>query len=266
MEPTVTLDKLKLAAYLDEGADEPAAACATLAHHKINYVVLRHVWSSNICNITDRACQQLRTLLSQHNLSVVAIISDMGLVDQSLLNKIPKEQIDRVFNVATYFQAGYVRIHAGIKSKVVDDEATVAWMQMLTERCLSANLVPLYEIMDTAAINEPAAVATLLAKCRRWRLLYDPAQLIIRRNQDPFTRYWTLLKKFVAAVDLKEFKIGHGFKPLGYGDTKLKLVVQDSGYGGWYFLEPALGRRYGSAASRAETFKFAFEALENLLT
>jgi hypothetical protein len=123
--------------------------------------------------------------------------------------------------------------------------------------------------MPEAHHTQPAQVATLLSRFRRWRLLYDPVQLIIRQNQDPFLRYWTLLKSFTAAIDIRDFKIGYGFKPAGFGDAKISQTIQDvlkSDYKGWCFLEPSLGRRFGSATSKAETFKMALEALGVLMT
>ncbi len=127
----------------------------------------------------------------------------------------------------------------------------------------------LYEVCDTSAIRDTASVAKLLANNRRWKLLYDPTSLIMKQNQDPFMRYWTLLKNFTGAIDLRDFKIGYGIKPVGYGDAKIKLTIDDCisiGYKGWFFLEPSLGRRHGSAVTKAETFALAYQALENLTT
>lgn len=264
----MSIDKLKLAAYLDEAGEDPASACRVLADNKFNYVVLRHAWSGNICDVNDKVCSALRKCLTEHNLSVVAIVSDLGRVSTVELNHTPKEKIDRLFNLASYFQTGMVRIHAGVRAKNTDEEAITDWMASITDRCLSAGVVPLYEIGDDSVVREPAEVAKFLSRFRRWRLLYDPVQLIIKQNQDPFSRYWTLLKASTAAVDLRDFKIGHGFKPAGFGDARIRLTVDEGlkgDYKGWYFFEPSLGRRYGSAVTKADTFKLALEALENIV-
>lgn len=261
------LDKLKLAAYLDEAGEDPASACRTLAEHKFNYVVLRHAWGGNICDVNDKTCAALRKCLTEHRLSVVALVSDLGKVDTAQLNRTPAEKIDRLFNLAAYFQAGMVRVHAGTRTKNTDEGAVSAWMQTITDRCLSSSVVPLYEIVDESVVREPAEVAKALSTFRRWRLLYDPVQLIIKQNQNPFSRYWTLLRSFTAAVDLRDFKIGHGYKPAGFGDARMRLTVEEGlkgNYKGWYFFEPSLGRRFGSAVTKADTFKLALEALENI--
>lgn len=263
------IEKLKLAAYLDEAGEDPASACAVLAAHKFSYVVLRSLWSNNVCDLTDQNCGRLRKLLADHNLSTVALATDLGKVDSGLLSKIPAEKLDRVFNLASYFQAGMVKIHCGIKSRNPDYETVATWMQLITDRCLSANLVPVYEITDDSVYREPAEVAKLLSRFKRWKLLYDPVQLIVKQKMDPFERYWTLLKTFAVAVDLRDYKIGYGYKPVGYGDAKIVLNLAEglSGkYKGWYFFEPSLGRRYGEAVTKGDTFKLAYGALENIVT
>lgn len=261
------LERLKLAAYLDEAGEDLVSACKTLSDLKFNYVVLRHAWGGNICDVNDQVCARLRRTLADHNLSVVALVGDLGKVDVTQLNRTPKDKIDRLFNLASYFQAGMVRVHAGVKSKAVDEAAVNNWMQMITDRCLAGGLVPLYEVTDESVYREPAEVAKLLSAFKRWKLLYDPVQLIIQQNQNPFSRYWTLLRNVTAAVDLRDFKIGYGYKPVGYGDARMKLTVQEGlvgNYKGWYFFEPSLGRKYGSAVTKEDTFKLALEALENL--
>ncbi len=262
------LDKLKVAAYLDEASEDIISACAVLAKHKFNYVVLRHAWGGNILDANDQTCTKLRKALQDHNLSVVALVTDIGKVDTTQLMRTPKEKIDRLFNLATYFQSGLVRVHCGLKSRNQDEKAIESWVQMITEYCLRATIVPLYEVVDDSVYREPAEVAKFLSANRRWKFLYDPVQLIIKQNQNPFSRYWTLLKPFTAAVDLRDFKIGYGYKPVGLGDARMKLTVDEGlngDYKGWYFFEPSLGRRHGSAVTKVETFKLALEALENIV-
>lgn len=263
----MAIDQIKLAVYLDEVDDDPAVACKNLAAKGLHYVVLRNAWKGNVCDATDASCQRLKKLLNDNNLSVVTIASDLGKADH--LGAVPKSQVDRLFNLAAYFQAANIRVHLGNKLRSEPDKAAIKdWMTMITDRCLAATLTPLYEVGDDAAIRDPVAIAELFASFRRWKLLYDPVQLILRHKQDPFQRYWTLLKSFVAAVDLRDYKIGHGFKPVGFGDAKVRLTVAEGLSGqfrGWYYLEPSLGRKYASAVTRWETFQLAFEALENLV-
>jgi len=261
-------DNLKLAAYLDEAGDDPAQACAVLAKNKIHYVVIRSVWGNNICDTNDQACSRLRQLLLDHQLSPIAIVSDLGRTHASLLPQVPKEKIDRLFNLASYFQAGMVRVCCGARPKAADEPVVAYWANLIADRCLSANLIPLYEIDDDSPYREPVDVVSFLTKFRKWRLLYDPVQLIVRQNQNPFTRYWTLLKAQTAAVDVRDYKVGFGFKPVGLGDAKIKLTVQDGinhSFKGWFFFEASLGRKFAGTTKREETFQLAIDAFRDLV-
>jgi hypothetical protein len=255
---------LKLAVYLDEAGTEPGAACKALNDHDIKYTVIRYGWGDkNICEVQDRGCEQLRKLLDVHNLSVVAIASDLGDTFTSQLSQTPLPTIKRAFSLVTYFKAAYIRIYVGEGAGSYDD--IDLWMTSLTEHCIAANCTPLLEITPYSLPLQPAELATLLHKHRRWKLLYDPVQFILKRNLNPHLKYWTLLKNSVGAVDVRDFKVGRGFKPPGFGDSRILDTVQDaiaSKYSGWFFLEPSLGRRYGNAITKSDTLKLALETLQ----
>lgn len=142
-------------------------------------------------------------------------------------------------------------------------------MQKITDRCMSSSVTPVLEITNETLIDGPVGIAQLLANHRRWKLLYDPAQFVTHQKQEPFSRYWTLLKSFVAAVDVRDYKVGIGFKPAGFGDSQIALTIKDiisTKHPSWLFLEPSLGRKHGSAVTRQDTFTMAMEALEIIVT
>lgn len=256
---------LKLAVYLDEVGEDPAIACSTLKD-TIPYVALRHVWNSNVCNLSDLSCQQLKSLLKNNDLSTILIASELGKVPADELNKISESTINRVFDLATYFNAQFIRIYVGL-SKQNQNEYLNDWMHKITEKSISANITPLIEIIHDSSLYRPVDIVQWLNKYKKWKLLYDPAQLIIKQSQDPFIKYWTLLKQYVSVIDIHDYKIGVGHKPVGYGDTRIQNTINDaesSNFNGWYILEPSLGRKYGTALNRSETFKIAIEALESL--
>jgi sugar phosphate isomerase/epimerase len=192
------------------------------------------------------------------------LASELGAVSPDALMKTKEERIKRTFDIASYFGVKMIRIFVG--DSQADVEATSKWMAMIDERSLAADITPVVEITHGSALFQPTVASRLLGLHKRWRLLYDPAQLVMKRAQDPFVKYWTLLKSRVAAIDVHDYKIGHGHKPVGYGDGKLALTLADaaSWFGGWYLFEPALGRSYGKAMTKVQTFRLALEALEAL--
>lgn len=263
--------QFKIAGYLDEAGETPEIACATLLQHDIHYIALRYAWAgTNICNTPDTACQKLKRMFNENNISVVAVISDLGKVEWHDLNHIKEDHIDRAFNVATYYQAAYIRVGVGLKSaskREIDRSAVSEWINLITTKCINYNITPLFEPTNDASLIQPADIATMLSKNQRWKLLYDPAQFLLKRNVNPFTVYWTLLQKYVAAIDVRDFKIGKGYKPPGFGDTKLTETLSDAkrSFKGWLFMEPSLGRRYGTALSKSETFGLAMEGLQYII-
>lgn len=257
----------RLAAYLDEASEDPLGACEVLKQHSFSNVALRHAWSENVCGLQDHACNRLRTALTDAELQVVLVASTLGQVPATDLGTISDEQIRRVFDVTKYFGAKFIRIAAGHTATGAEKQVS-DWMARIEDFAIADVVVPVLELTEDAYLYQPATLAMAMGAHRRWRLLYDPAQLIIRRHLDPFVKYWTLLKRSVALIDLHDYKIGHGFKPPGFGDAKLDLTLRDaitSGYSGWYILEPSLGRRYGDATSKSATFSLAVEGLRHLL-
>lgn len=260
--------EMKLAAYLEEAGEDPAVGCQNLAANNIRYVVLKHVWNGNICDISDTGHQKLHKLLEDNDLTVIAIASEIGRVEATQVNRISAPTFQKAFDVAQYYKAPYVRFYAGTKTRDDAVSSVKDWMQKISEESLKRNIVPLLEITSDSHHYQASQAATLLAGFKRWRLLYDPVQFILKQNQDPFTRYWTLLKGFAAAIDIRDYKIGRGFKPCGYGDSKIALTITNTiaeRYDGWYFLEPTLGRKYGQALTRQDTFNLALEALDAVL-
>jgi sugar phosphate isomerase/epimerase len=259
---------LKLAAYLDEAGEEPDRGCKTLNETGIHYATLRHVWTGNICGISDVGHQRLTKILSNHDISIIMIASELGKVDSQQLAGIDDSQIDDAINICKYYKAPMLRVFAGEENPNTSLEEIGVWMQRVGEKCFFNGITPLLELAQGAQVHKAPEVAQLLANNKRWKLLYDPVALILKQNIDPFIRYWTLLKQYVAAVDVRDLKIGKGFKPPGFGDSRINLTVNDalkSKFDGWFILEPSLGRRHGSAVTKSDTFKYALEGLDHIL-
>lgn len=259
----------KIASYLDEAGEDPANGCDTLVRHGIHYAVLRHTWGGkNICDCNDIAHKKIKGILSDKGVSIVSISSNLGAVPAGQLQTISDDTLNKAFDIAAYYGAESIRFFAG--TKMQDDMLPVIndWLYKISQLSIQNNMVPMLEITDDAHVREPANVANMLSKHRRWKVLYDPVQIIIKRKLDPFIRYWSLLKGNVAAIDVRDYVVGKGFKPPGFGDAKIKEVLEDaanSNFNGWLFLEPNLGRRYGSANSKSETFDLAVEGLQYII-
>lgn len=259
------LKTLKLAAYIDEAGEDPESACKLLNKLHIHYAVIRQAWTHNISNLSDRGCKKLKNILSENNISPIALVTKVGEV---LATELINQNVNKVFDLAGYFNTQLVRVQIGTKIRQDANQFIEYWLNHVQQLAISRNIIPIFEITDESHYKSPSEIVTILNKFSRWKLLYDPAQLILKQNQDPFVKFWTLLKSNVAAIDVCDFKIGKGFKPVGFGDSKILLTMADAvntNYKGWFFFEPCLGRRYGSYLTREDTFVMAYEALESNL-
>lgn len=259
---------LALAAYLDEAGEDPASSCESLKKHNINYVFLRHVWAGNVTNLSDTNHAKLKGLLNNNDLSVIGIATDLGKTNASKLALIPDEKIEQAANICRYYNASMVRVFIGEKDNHFNLDDIKLWMERVGNNFSKHGITPLLEVTPDASYTDSTDIADLLNSNKTWRLLYDPVNFILKKNVDPFVRHWTLLKQFVKAVDVRDLKIGSGFKPPGMGDSKIEMTLQDSINNNskhWFVMEPSLGRRHGQGRTKADTFGFAIEGLNMIL-
>lgn len=264
------IEKLKIAAYLEDAGDDPASSCKTLQEVGISNAVIRHIWTSNIKDLTDSGCVKLRKILDHHQIKPAAIYSTIANIPVNKLQDIPIEALDRTFSLAAYFKSPIIIFNCGDKIKTGGDysKAIFYWLQEIQDRSLAANILPLIEITTNSHIMNASELITMLTRFSRPKLLYDPVQLIIKQNIDPFVKYWTLWKQHIAAIDVRDYKIGHGYKPFGYGDAQIVRTVADairSDFNGWYFFEPSLGKRHGTANTKSEVFKSAYGVFSDVV-
>ena len=259
---------LKLAAYLDEAGEDPERGCQALNENQIFYTALRHVWTGNICGISDVGHQRLSKILADHDITTIMVASELGKVDSQQLARIDDGQIDQAINVCKYYHAPLLRVFIGLENRNITVAEIERWMERIGIKCSDNNITPLLEIISGSQVHSAPEVAGLLSKQKLWKILYDPVALILKHNIDPFVRYWTLLKNHVAAIDVRDMKVGKGFKPAGFGDSKINMTISDalaSQYKGWFILEPSLGRKYGTDITKSGTFKHALEGLDNII-
>lgn len=249
----------KLSAYSDEISDDPVAACELARTYGLQTVCLRKAWSQPVVELSPEALRLLKGSLG--GLRVLLLTSELGL--DSL--EPSDEQFNKPFLVANYFGARFLKIHVG---NIPDPERLKNWMERVANRALSASLVPVLEYQIDSGYWSPQELLKVVEPFRRWRLLYDPAQFIIRRNLNPFEQYWQPLKKHIALVELRDFQIGVGFRPAGHGDSKLAETIRDANLNSlpiYYILEHGLGRNYGKAVGRTAVFKLAYDCMNDKL-
>ena len=264
------INDLKICAYLDEAGEEPLSALECLSRHGIYNVILRNAWTGNICNASDNGHKKLVDLLKQYKVKVICIASELGKVPVSQLNNISEEDINKVVNICHYYNCNQLRVFVGEEEDGVNNynaDIINKWVHLVTSKCVKNNIKCLYEITSRSVIFDTIAVVRFM-KANNISLIYDAAGILMKYKMNPFIKYWPLVKQFTAIIDVRDMKIGQGFKPVGYGDTNIDFTIRDAldtKYNGWFAIEHTLGRKHGSAVGVSQTFEHSVEALNKVL-
>lgn len=261
---------INVSAYLDEAGEDPQSACQTLASHNIHYAILRDAWTGNVCTMSDNGHSKLKSLLASHGISAIAIASTLGKMPVPSLSTIDDKQINECINICKYYNSKYLRVFAGENDKHIPAAIEIVnnWMKRISEACVLNGIKCLYEVTSDSAVFQAADVAKLLSVNKNVGLVYDSAGLIIKQNFNPFIRHWPLIKSHVEIIDVRDVKIGHGFKVAGLGDAKIDMTIKDAiqtNYKGWFAIEPSFGRKFATATTKQQTFAYAVEGLDKIL-
>jgi hypothetical protein len=249
---------MKLAAYLDEGGDAIDAAARNLASLYIRNTVIRKIDLAVSPTATDAQVARLRDIVVGADLNTLAV--QFSWTAANLETKEFNKHIDRCASIASYFHTGFMSFDFATDKKAKELAISSEQAKRITEVCVSHNMVPLIAPGDCAA----ATIAEFLVTHKRWRLHFDPASHIIKRKQDVYVKYWSLLKKWVALIDVRDYKIGFGFKPVPLGDVQWARLLPDC-KDCWMVMEPSLGQRYGSHAGRDSVFAMAYQSFSDLV-
>lgn len=249
-----------IAVYTDELNEEPDEACQLARTIGLQNVCLRSVWGGNIGLATDENCKKVLAAVKKHGVKVVCLATDNGRVPADELGSpATVTALHRSIVLANYFRAKQIRVNIGLRTNrdtPINIQPKIRnWMNFVVQECRASALVPILEVDPECYYFEPGNLLVALQEAPGWRLLYDPALLMIRRNHDHVASYWALFRDHVAALDLHDYKPTAGFVPIGGGNCQWPLLVQECvgmSYGGWVFVEPGPSRRRGVAVAKPE--------------
>jgi hypothetical protein len=258
---------IKLAAYMDEVCDDPDKSGELLTSKNITNVCLRRAWCRDISSMPDNAIGILGGILTKYKLSPILLHTDIGCVEPEKLSS-EEPKLIRAMQICKFLKCKTICIGFGASSVKPSGEYVQQWLAIASRLSINYDMIPLLEPNTNCYYDKPASLAIVLNKFKRVSLLFDPALFVIRSKTNPFIKFWSLLKSRVSFIDVHDFKSGDSAKPAGFGDAQLDILVADaivSNFSGWFCLEPGLGRRYGEATTKEETFLRAFDAWEALL-
>lgn len=237
--------KLKVAVYLDQLSNDPFRACEIASQIGLTHVCLRRVWSTNICKADRNSdfgtfTKDLADKLKSLSLEVALISSDLG---KSSAEQITREldHIPWAIQVCKLFNCNYLGLMCGRRSNHPSTMSSVdSWMSMISDLTLSANIVPTAFLGHGTVFNEPVDISGFLRKYKRWKVIYDPAALVLLDNVDPFKKFWSLFRNRISHLSLRDGKPGSSKIAPGRGKSQLERTISDcvlSQYTDWVCLD-----------------------------
>lgn len=238
-----------VAAYLDELSNDPEKACEIVAEAGLKHVCLRRVWNKNVSAVSDEACQKLKGILKKYDLSVILCASEVGRPLSS--------SVARDITIASYFKAKFAR---ALLPSPNESMAYAHWLKTVLSEFNRSNVELLLEPTSDSDLSLKGL--TDLINGVGIKLLYDPAQFMMKRGVDHFTAYWPELSKSVVAMDVHDYKIGVGHRPIGMGSAGFDRMARS--FDGWWFLELGLGKPNGDKVSILNHLKSAISFLNGV--
>jgi len=265
-----------LSGFADEIHEDFATQCKVASELGLKFLEIRSAWGVNILDLDDEQLERMMQTLTEHGLGVSSIGSPIGkiFIDEDFPEH--QERMRHAAQVATFFDAPYVRIFSFFLRPGADPadhrDEVLRRMRALADIAEEADVVLLHE-------NEKEIYGDIPSRCHEivtsvdspnLRLAWDPANFV-QVGVRPFTEGYSLLRPHVEYVQIKDARAADGSVVVaGAGDGEVAETVRalrDDGFDGFFSLEPHLalvGTQGGF--SGADLFTQAWRAFTDMLT
>ncbi len=239
---------IRLSAFADEIATDPAEQMDVLTSHGIRYIEFRAIHGSNVMVLSDEQHESFRTLLKERGFGLSAIGSPIGKIKITDAFEPHLEQYAKALTLADFYETPRIRIFSFYIPEGADptdhrDEVLrrLSVMAKLAEErgvtLMLENEKGIYG--DTAArvldvMNSVGSPAM--------RHAFDPANYLeVGQSID---EAWSLLRPLAAHFHVKDYDpIAHKCVPCGEGAGQISRLIADAvthGFDGFCVLEPHL--------------------------
>jgi len=268
---------IRLSAFADEIAADPAIQVAVLLSEHIHFVEFRSAWETNVLDLSDQQITEVRRIFTANQIGVSALGSPVGKVPIDTSFEAYQQRVERAIVVAQALGTSSIRMFSFYPPTDPADSDYAIWrdealrrLRLFTERARAAGMILLHEnekgiYGDTIArnvdllqsINDPAFCSVL-----------DPANYL-QCAQTPYPDAYEAILPWLRSVHVKDVRADGKLVVAGAGDARWPELLQrlrQDGYDGFLALEPhlaAAGQYQGF--SGPELFRQASQALQHLL-
>lgn len=276
----------KFSGFADEIDKSVDVQFEVLNKLNINYFEPRGIDGKNISTLTDEEVSTLKAKMDKAGIKVSSIGSPIGKmkIEDSFEEHFALFQ--RVCEIAKALDTKYIRMfsfyHEGGDNWTTDErEEVLKRLRQMIEYATSQDIILLHENEKGIYGDTADRCADLMKElyCENFKYVFDPANFV-QCAQD--TKYaYEILKDYIAYMHIKDALFENGrVVPAGRGDGNVEYVlskVLESGYDGFFSLEPHLGSFEGLAdlelddameglpKSGEGTFTIAYRSLCNIL-
>ena len=252
----------------------------------INYFEPRGIDGKNISTLTDEEVKVLKEKMDKAGIKVSSIGSPIGKMKIEEAFDDHFVLFQRVVEIAKALDTKFIRMfsfyHEGGDNWTAEErEEVLKRLRQMIEYAKSQDIILLHENEKGIYGDTADRCADLMKElyCENFKYVFDPANFV-QCAQD--TKYaYELLKDYIAYMHIKDALMENGrVVPAGLGDGNVEYVlgkVLESGYEGFFSLEPHLGSFEGLAdlelddameglpAGGEGTFTLAYRSLCNVL-
>lgn len=284
----------RISGFADEIAEDVDTQFRVLNKLHIGYFEPRGIDGKNIADLSREEVASLKKKMEHAGIRASSIGSPIGKVRLDEDFEAHFERFERVVETAKELGARYIRMFSFYRPEKpgADGEAVQDWtaaeraevirrLRRMTAYAQEQDVVLLHENEKDIYGDTAERCEDLMNElgCGHFRAVFDPANFV-QCGQDTKKAY-ERLKEFIAYVHIKDALSEDGnVVPAGAGDGNVEYLLKsllDSGYDGFFSLEPHLGSFGGLAALELDdkmmnlpqggegTFTLAYRALEEII-
>ncbi|WP_103062285.1 sugar phosphate isomerase/epimerase family protein [Actinomyces qiguomingii] len=266
--------------FADEIDPDPQVQTRVLHELGLRHLELRSVWGTKVLDLTDEQLRAVKDILDTAGITPSCIGSDLGKISITEPFAPHLQRARHAVEVAGFFGVSRIRVF----SFFIPDgepasryrEEVLARTRAMVQVAAEAGVTLLHENEKDIYGDVPSRVADLLSTIDSpyYRAAFDPANYV-QCHVRPMDEAWPLVSEYTDYIHCKDARfpvdatdLGE-VVPCGQGDGQwrgLLAALKDSGYSGYFSLEPHLGEltAFGAVSGR-ENWSRAYRALLSLL-
>ena len=246
----------KFSGFADEIDKSVDVQFEVLNKLNINYFEPRGIDGKNISTLTDEEVSTLKAKMDKAGIKVSSIGSPIGKMKVEDPFEDHFALFQRVVEIAKALDTKYIRMfsfyHEG-GDNWTEEERQVVFQRLrqMIEYAKSQDIILLHENEKGIYGDTADRCADIMKElyCENFKYVFDPANFV-QCAQD--TKYaYEILKDYIAYMHIKDALFENGrVVPAGLGDGNVEYILKqvlESGYEGFFSLEPHLGSFEGLA-------------------